>query len=197
MALSILPNAFSQPALTPEQVKKLNEFFKKEKNTKDPITQLRIGDLFRLGIFGKEKRKEAMTWYLKSAKQNDPRAFYRLGVAYLKGDKGFSGQGIPGIFEDQKKAFEYLHRAAKLGLPQAFGLVAISFESGRGTEKNLVSAYGWCFLHHQKSQNDRSEKHLIRIQKVMTPEEMKKGVAFADMLSKLISGLREEQPSDK
>jgi hypothetical protein len=31
----------------------------------------------------------------------------------------------------------------------------------------------------------------------MTPEEMKKGVAFADMLSKLISGLKEEQPSDK
>jgi hypothetical protein len=31
MALSILPNAFGQPALTPEQIKKLNEFFEKEK----------------------------------------------------------------------------------------------------------------------------------------------------------------------
>jgi len=81
------------------------------------------------------KRKnysEAFGLLRSAEKEGDPIASYALGTWYLHGTH---------VKKDLQKGVQYLIRASKGNLKEAFYDLAVCYEKGAGTEKNLQKAF--------------------------------------------------------
>lgn len=99
------------------------------------------------------------------AKQGDPLALSRLGVMYANGDEGKP--------YDPAKAVELYKLAAKQGFAAAQLNLAMMYEDGDGTRKNLVLAYGYYTLAHEHADAEKLESR-------MSSQDIRKAKAIAD-----------------
>jgi len=102
----------------------------------DAASQFQMGLVYEYALAGLGKSyKKARIWYLKSAKQKNPRAMVQLGLMYFKGK---------GVKVKKAHAFKWMLRAANLGHANAQSNVCISYSAGLGVEKSKIQARSWC-----------------------------------------------------
>jgi len=77
---------------------------------------------------------EALSWYLKSARQGYCVAQYHLGVMYESGK---------GINKDYSEAFDWYHKAAKQRYAPAQNYLDQMYEDGRGVRHDDAEAFFW------------------------------------------------------
>lgn len=75
-------------------------------------------------------------YYTQAALQADPEAMLGLCAWYLVGAE-------PAFEKDEREAFQWALRAAKLGLPRAQFTVGYFYEKGKGCETNMDNAWKW------------------------------------------------------
>lgn len=110
-----------------EQVKKLAV----EGN---PEAQSKLGVLYSTGLGVKMDKKEAASWYQKSADQGFPTGQWNLAWMYVKGE---------GVEENYTKAFELFKKAADSGLPNAQYDVGMMYLQGITVKADRAEAEKW------------------------------------------------------
>lgn len=86
------------------------------------------------GVAGAKDLKAAISWYQKSAEQNNAEAQVALGKIY------FYGNDVP---NDYPKAFDFYQRAANFGHKDGEYGLATMFAQGKGTKKDAKKAVEW------------------------------------------------------
>lgn len=132
-------------------------------------SQYELGQLYEYGRGVEQDDSAAVLWYGKSADQNYASAQYRLAVLV---DNGW---GHP---VDKEKAFGLYESAAERGHELAQHDTAIMYFKGSGVHKDLVQAYKWLKI-AELSGNPLMQKHLRRVAKEMSADEIKKAEYFA------------------
>ncbi|WP_167521319.1 tetratricopeptide repeat protein [Vibrio ponticus] len=84
--------------------------------------------------YGNEEYKQALAWYHKAEKSNDPYVLYSLGVMYFDGE---------GTKVDYQKANQYYLAAAKGGDADAMYQLAFSYNDGKGVSQDFTQAAHW------------------------------------------------------
>ncbi|HAS62776.1 MAG TPA: sel1 repeat family protein [Vibrio sp.] len=84
--------------------------------------------------YGEEEYKQALAWYHKAERGNDPYVLYSLGVMYFDGE---------GTKVDLQKANQYYLAAAKGGDSDAMYQLAFSYNDGQGVEQDYKKAAYW------------------------------------------------------
>ena len=79
-----------------------------------------------------KKVDEAIARYRKRMELGDANATYNLAYFYQEGSHGFT--------QDYTKAFEYYHRAGKLGSSEAVTNITVAYYYGRGVERDIKKA---------------------------------------------------------
>ena len=133
-------------------------------------SQFELGVLFEYGRGVQQDDVQALQWYEKSAAQGFPAGLYRLAVLL---DNGW-GQAV-----DKKRAFKLYKSAAEKGHTLAQHDVAIMYFTGSGVRKNLVQAYKWLKI-AELNGSPLMQKHLRRIKREMTLNEIKEAEFFAN-----------------
>jgi hypothetical protein len=125
--------------------------------------QLLLSEMYLEEKYNKYNEKESLKWLLKATNQNNKSAIYRVADYYYK---GFILQ------KDYVKSFNYMKKAAKSGSQEARTKLAVMYEIGLGTKKNIIAAYHWgnasCFttgLHYAKHIEKKMTKKQIEIEK--------------------------------
>ena len=97
--------------------------------------QCKLGELYAEGGWGvKQDPKEAVKWFRKAAKQNDPDAQYKLGECYFDGF---------GVTPKKAEAVKWFRKAAKQGSRKAQTKLGECYEHGWGVRRNLTAAQRW------------------------------------------------------
>ena len=87
-----------------------------------------------IAAFDQQQLKYEFLKQKDAAVKGDTRAQYLLGFMYLQGD---------GVEKDPKRAFQWIHLAARSGLPEAQDTLAYLYKSGIGVDVDEVRAYVW------------------------------------------------------
>ena len=132
-------------------------------------SQYELGLLFEYGRGVEQDDSTAVLWYGKSADQNYASAQYRLAVLI---DNGW---GHP---VDKEKAFGLYESAAERGHELAQYDTAIMYFKGSGVLRDRVQAYKWLKI-AELSGSSLMQKHLRRVAKEMSADEIKKAEYFA------------------
>jgi len=146
------------------------ENFKRAASTGYPPAQVVMGYLYEMGGAGiAADPAQAVEWYKKAAKQNDPIGAWLLGRAYLTGagttrdlEQAVSelrkaaahndpfGQHLLGMTLIEKgnpaEAVQWFRKAAMQGLPQAQQQLGMLLKQGQGTAADKPEAYVWLVL---------------------------------------------------
>lgn len=97
--------------------------------------QCKLGELYAEGGWGvKQDPKEAVKWFRKAAKQNNPDAQYKLGECYFDGF---------GVTPKKAEAVKWFRKAAKQGSRKAQTKLGECYEHGWGVRRNLTAAQSW------------------------------------------------------
>ena len=105
--------------------------FKADGSAKSDYT---IGIMYYTGKGVKEDKKEAFTWFRKSAEQGNANAQFSLGVMYYKG---------VGVEQDRKEAATWLRRAAEQGEAKAQFDLGLMYTKGEGVKEDRGEAVKW------------------------------------------------------
>ncbi len=159
--------------------------------------------------------KTAFAQFTKLAKEGDVRGEYTLGVMYINGkgvpkdgskaeewfrkaaDRGFPeaqfnlgymydfGMGVP---RDSSRALGWYRQAAEQGFAVARFNLALLYDDDRegGLPKNLARAYMWATL--AVAQDDVYRESLMKLEKLITPEQIAEGRRLAKKWSKKREG---------
>lgn len=103
----------------------------------DSFAQYQLGDLAHT----LKKTDEALHWYTVSANGGCTEAMYCLGLYYSEGGNDAYSSG--GFGYDPVKSFENFLKAAEGGHLNAMHSVALCYEDGEGTVKDLDKAVAW------------------------------------------------------
>ena len=95
--------------------------------------QLGIGDILYIG----KNYKEALPWYLRSAKQGNAKAQHSLAMIY---------GGAEGVPQNFAQANKWLMKAAERGRALAQYDLGLVYSKGRGVPNNSVKALMWFTL---------------------------------------------------
>lgn len=96
--------------------------------------QLYAGLMHDNGLGTAKDAARAFYWYLKAAKQEQPRAQFNVA------DMLYHGSGTK---QDRHAAMTWYERSANHGFPEAQYRWGMELQSGRYVEKDLVAAYMW------------------------------------------------------
>jgi len=140
-------------------------------NVDNAAAQAELGRQYEYGICLEQSDSQAITWYRKAAKKNDPNANYRLGVLY---DNGW------GVVENDVLAAKYYSASARRNHPMAQHDLALMYHEGAGVSQDPVSAYKWLFIAVNNG-NDLMRDQLLRIAKTMTAEQISNAETMAFM----------------
>lgn len=88
--------------------------------------------LYKDGLFIKQDIEKALFYLNQAAIQFNPIALYTLSLFCLEGSNGFE--------KNKSLAFDYMYKSATCNFPDAQYYLALMYQTGRGTEKNINSA---------------------------------------------------------
>ena len=109
-------------------------------SNKTPLLSLSFGELVEMGEYD-----TAFEVFCGSVKENNPPALGMLGNMYLYGEGIEIGEQIYGKRQkDEKKAFELLSKAAKLGGGAAMLTLADMYNQGIYVQKDQIKAFKLC-----------------------------------------------------
>lgn len=132
---------------------RLNQEFsirKKLAEEGDPIAQLRIADCYAQGFAVPKDHNIALTWYKKSAAQNNAIAYYMLADYCFKGLF---------VVQNKKSANDLLHISATLSYRRAqYRLGQLYLTGGEGYPKNVNFALHWL---HKAAMQQLEEAHQL------------------------------------
>lgn len=94
----------------------------------------KLGIMYYQGKGVKEDKKEAFTWFRKSAEQGYANAQFSVGVMYYKG---------VGVEQDRKEAAKWLRKAAEQGEAKAQFDLGLMYTNGEGVKENRGEAVEW------------------------------------------------------
>lgn len=100
----------------------------------DADAQFKVGLMYYLGQGVLRDYLEALGWFKKAARQNNPYAQYNAGYMYEK------GEGTP---QDHGEAAKYYRQAAERGNQLAQYTLGYLYEKGRGVPQDEVQALMW------------------------------------------------------
>ncbi|MFO1434777.1 MAG: tetratricopeptide repeat protein [Candidatus Competibacteraceae bacterium] len=140
----------------------------------------------------------ALRKFQRQAAKGDPKAQYKLGEMYLKGqgtekdfkeaakwlrqaaEQGYApaqsnlgvmyGKGR-GVLQDDKEAVKWLRQAAEQGYAPAQSNLGVMYKWGQGTERNLIQAYMWFDL-AAKQGDQKAEINRARLAEEMTTTQI-------------------------
>lgn len=113
----------------------------------DENAQYYLGSMYEYGWGVKWSDKQALYWYLKSAKAGHAEAQNTVANLYYL--------GASGVKQNKKTAFKWFMKAAKNGHADAQFDLAVNYRWGNGTKKNLEKALEW-FGRAASQNHDRS-----------------------------------------
>lgn len=125
--------SFFERAKAEERIdsKRAYELYKKSAVMGHTAAMMRLAQMARLGIGTKQSRREAFSWYNKAALENEPTAFYPLGICY---SIGF------GVNLDYKQAIKCFMSAERLDDERAHEkILALLDKKVQKTAKRLYS----------------------------------------------------------
>lgn len=132
--------------------------------------QFELGLIFEYGRGVEQDDAQAAYWYKQSADQDFPDSLYRLAVF---SDNGW-GQPV-----NKERAFKLYKSAAEKGHTLAQHDVAMMYYQGSGVRQDVVQAYKWLKI-AELNGSPLMQKHLRRIQRDMTSDEIKEAEFFAN-----------------
>lgn len=114
-----------------------------------------------LELLQKEDVPGAIPWFKKAIAQNNPEAFYHMGLLYARGDN---------VEQDYLRAKEYFYKAGMMGHPKALYYLGHLYGEGSGVKQDYVEALKWFWL--SSSFGDKGAQRYLRIiTKKVTAEE--------------------------
>jgi uncharacterized protein len=138
------------------------EFLKPLAEGGEALAQVRLGNMYFLGLGVAEDDREAAKWLRKAAEQGDLEAQINLGTLYVM------GAGVP---QDYTEAARLFRVAAESGIGGAQFLLGMLYVYGKGVPEDLVQAYLWIELASEKGSKAALEmRETLRLK--MTPEQI-------------------------
>ena len=129
----------------------------------DAEAQFNLGASYDLGQNAlSQDFAEAVSWYLKAAKQGYVFAQNNLAICYANGN---------GVTQDKVKAVKWYYRAAEQGLSAAQCALGSCYGNGEGVPKDYVEAYKWENLASAQG-NETAKNNLSVIERWMTAEQI-------------------------
>ncbi len=131
----------------------------------DAASQYRLGVMYAKGQGVPRDDKQAASWYLKAAFQDETRAQYAIAEMFRQ------GQGVP---QNDKQAATWYLEAAEHGFPKAQYAIGLWYAKGTGVPQDFIQAYKWLSLAGDAAANSKEW-----IEEKMTPEQIKKAQVLA------------------
>ena len=122
--------------LVPKDMRRSRALLTEAAESGVPIAQMQLGQLFE-NERGADNHSKAREWYKRAAQGGAPQARVSYAALLMLGEGGE---------DDDRLAFEQLHLAALSGHVGSQYFLSLSYETGRGTEPNLVEAYFWTLV---------------------------------------------------
>ncbi|NVK30603.1 MAG: sel1 repeat family protein [Gammaproteobacteria bacterium] len=124
--------------------------------------QYTLGQMLRDGEGVERNVQEAIYWYGKAAEQGDYDALTWIAEIYDNG----RDYDLP---EDNIKANDLYHRAAKEGSTRAFYEIGLNYYQGDGVKQDLLEALRW--LNIAKNRDfDRAQERIDEIEKALATQ---------------------------
>jgi uncharacterized protein len=138
------------------------EYLKPLAEQGEASAQVKLGNMYFLGLGVAEDDEEAAKWLLKAAEQKDLEAQMNLGTLYLMG---------AGVRQDYTEAARLFRIAAESGVGSAQFLLGMLYVYGKGVPEDLEQAYMWFEL---ASENGSKAAREMRetLKGKMTPEQI-------------------------
>ncbi len=113
-----------------------NTFDDASEDDKKTLTGLYViyGDCLMDGIFMRKDSYEAVVWYEKAAKVDDPNALYKYGLCLLNGK---------GVQQNENEAFSLFMRATGKNDAQGAWMVGECYLNGKGVNQDTTQAIKW------------------------------------------------------
>ncbi len=96
--------------------------------------QLKLGDMWRIGLNGRYSARIAAFWYRQAAESYSPEGLYRLGCCYRDGE---------GVSRNQKRWIALMHRAADAGSLKSMLVLGDQYLAGGSVSRNWRRAVQW------------------------------------------------------
>lgn len=150
----------------------------------DADAQLALGGMYFDGQGVARDLRQALKWYLKAAKQDNPFAQYNLGLMYD------NGLGVP---QNSKEAVYWYTKAALHNNSAAQQNLGVLYANGQGVPRNHLFAYVWSTLAAEQGQTTavRNRNHAARY---LTPEEL---IQARELLAKLRNRIDHPQEASR
>jgi hypothetical protein len=126
----------------------------------DAAAQYRLGLMYDKGEGVARDERQAMSWYIRAAGQDDTRAQFAIAEMYSEGR---------GVRRDDKQAARWYLEAAAHGFSKAQLTVGLMYAKGAGLPQDLVQAYKWLSLAGDIAAGSRQW-----VEDKMVPEQMRK-----------------------
>lgn len=107
---------------------------KKAAEAGNPMAQLRVGEMLRMGDGIAKDEGEAARWYREAAERGDPLAQNQLGTMYALGQ---------GISQDLRKAAFWFRQASLQGYATAMSNLGVLYQRGHGVPQSQSEAARW------------------------------------------------------
>jgi TPR repeat protein len=118
-------------------------------------SQYTLGCCYDQGRLVERDPKEALRWFSRAAKQEHPKAQLKLSGLYLR--------GLPNVITpNEQTAFEWAHKAASHGLPEAEFGVGYFYQYGIGTTSDLDQARRW----YMRAAYQNYEKGVVKLKEL-------------------------------
>ena len=127
------------------------QWLKKSANMGCSDAFIELGDLFNLGLFVEEDKKEALAWYKKAYEAGNAHGCGKIGFAYYYGTD---------VEENKAEAIKWFERAAVVGDYSCAYYAGEYYENGDGVEKNIEKAVEWYLISAEK-QRDLMAMHAL------------------------------------
>lgn len=125
-------------------------------------SQYTLGQMLRDGEGVERNVQEAIYWYGKAAEQGDFDALTWIAEIYDNG----RDYDLP---EDNIKAIELYHRAAKEGSTRAFYEIGLNYYQGDGVKQDLQEALRWLSIAKNRD-FDRAQERIDEIEKALATQ---------------------------
>lgn len=126
----------------------------------DAAAQYRLGLMYDKGEGVARDERQALSWYVRAAGQDDTRAQFAVAEMYSEGR---------GVQRDDKQAARWYLEAAGHGFPKAQFTVGLMYAKGAGLPQDLVQAYKWLSLAGDIAAGSRQW-----VEDKMVPEQIRK-----------------------
>lgn len=131
----------------------------------DAAAQYRLGLMYDKGEGVARDERQALSWYVRAAGQDDTRAQFAVAEMYSEGRV---------VQRDDKQAARWYLEAAGHGFPKAQMAVGLIYAKGAGLPQDMVQAYKWLNLAGDIAAGSRQW-----VEGKMAPEQIRKARLLA------------------